>query len=263
MTALLFVGDMVGEVAVTYLEARMPDLRAAYQPDFIVINGENLAITTQPNSNGKCGMTPDLLARLFDLGADVVTGGNHSWDGPYGRSIHDEARLIRPLNYGRTASGRGAIIVQKGGLRLGVVNVTSRSAMEQADNPFEAMERQLEDWAGQTDAVLVDFHGEEVTEKQTFGFAFDGRVTAVLGTHTHVATLDTQVLPQGTAYVTDVGMTGPTVGIQGYAAPRFVHNLSTRFPGDHPFTFAPGPVTLGAVVVRFAGLRAVDIERIL
>lgn len=263
MANLLFVGDMVGEVALAHLEARLPELRAAYQPDFIVVNGENLAINIGSGGHGWCGMTPALLARLFALGVDVVTGGNHSWDGPHGRSIHDELRLIRPLNYGRSAPGRGAIIVSKGGLRLGVVNVTSRSAMEQADNPFEAMERQLEDWAGQTDAVLVDFHGEFVTEKQTFGFAFDGRVTAVLGTHTHVATLDTQILPQGTAYVTDVGMTGPTVGIQGYAAPRFVHELSSRFPGDHPFTFAPGPVTLGAVVVRFDGLRALDIERIL
>jgi hypothetical protein len=254
---------MVGEVALAHLEARLRDLRAAYQPDFIVINGENLAINIGSGGHGWCGMTPDLLARVFALGADVVTGGNHSWDGPYGRSIHDEPRLIRPLNYGRSAPGRGAIIVSKSGLRLGVVNVTSRSAMELADDPFEAMERQLEDWAGQTDAVLVDFHGESVTEKQTFGFAFDGRVTAVLGTHTHVATLDTQILPQGTAYVTDVGMTGPTVGVQGYAAPRFVHELSSRFPGDHPFTFALGPVTLGAVVVRFDGLRAVDIERIL
>lgn len=263
MTKLLFVGDMVGEVALAHLEARMPELRVAYQPDFIVVNGENLAITSGSSGYGNCGMTPDLLARLFALGVDAVTGGNHSWDGPYGRSIHDEARLIRPLNYGRSAPGRGAIIVQKDSLRLGVINVTSRSAMELADDPFEATECQLEDWAGQTDALLVDFHGESVTEKQTFGFAFDGRVTAVLGTHTHVATLDTQILPNGTAYVTDVGMTGPTAGVQGYAAPRFVHALSTRFPGDHPFTFAPGPVTLGAVVVRFEGLRAVDIERVL
>ncbi|MBL8157419.1 MAG: YmdB family metallophosphoesterase, partial [Anaerolineae bacterium] len=184
MANLLFVGDMVGEVALAHLEARLPDLRAAYQPDFIVVNGENLAINIGLGGHGWCGMTPDLLVRLFSLGADVITGGNHSWDGPYGRSIHDEARLIRPLNYGRSVPGRGAIIVSKNGLRLGVVNVTSRSAMEQADNPFEATERQLEDWAGQTDAVLVDFHGEFVTEKQTYGFAFDGRVTAVLGTHT-------------------------------------------------------------------------------
>ncbi len=124
---------------------------------------------------------------------------------------------MRPLNVGRLAPGRGAAVVDKGGVRLGVINLISGTAMQGVDSPLDAVEQQLAAWQGAVDATLVDFHGESVMEKLALAFAFAGRVTGVFGTHTHVPTLDTRILPGGTAYVTDVGMTGPGDGIQGYA----------------------------------------------
>jgi metallophosphoesterase (TIGR00282 family) len=261
-TTLLFIGDIVGETGLAYLEAHLPAFSDALCPDFIVANAENIALTAHPRSPGNCGMTPDLLDRLFALGVDLVTGGNHSWDGPFGRTIHDNERVLRPLNYGDHAPGRGAAIICKDGQRLGVINLMSRTAMREADWPLAVFERQMQVWEGQVDMILVDFHGESVTEKVTFGYACAGRVAAVLGTHTHVGTLDTRLLPGDTAYVTDVGMTGPSGGIQGYAPELFINSMRLRLPSDDPFALATGPVELGAVVVRCEGGRATAIERL-
>lgn len=262
MSKLLFIGDIVGEVGVAYLEQRLPQLIRDHQPDFIIANAENSAMTTHPRSPGNCGMTPDLNARLFALGIDLLTGGNHSWDGPYGHSIHDDPRVIRPLNYGTAAPGRGAAIIEKSAGRLGVLNLMSRTAMQSVDMPYDVFERQMADWQGRVDWVIVDFHGESVTEKQVFAHAVADRVIAVLGTHTHVATLDTQIIAGTTAYVSDVGMTGPTGGIQGYAPEMFVEYLRLRLPGQAPFTFATGEVELGAVLITLEQSRAVHIERL-
>ncbi|MGQ9908505.1 MAG: YmdB family metallophosphoesterase [Candidatus Flexifilum sp.] len=267
MTSILFIGDLVSERAVEFLETHLPALRQRYTPDFVIANAENLALGHAPGSPGLCGMTPDLTARLFALGIDALTGGNHSWDGPHGRTIHDaEARIIRPLNYGSYAPGRGALIIERGGVRLGVINLMSRTAMQYADLALEVFERQMAAWKDAVDLVLVDYHGEMVSEKLGFAFLVDGvpdwPVAAVLGTHTHIPTLDTRVLPGGTAYVTDVGMTGPGGGVQGYAPAFFVEALSTRLPPLTPFTFATGPIELGAVLVQTDGARAVSIERV-
>jgi metallophosphoesterase (TIGR00282 family) len=262
MTKLLFIGDITGQVALDYLEVRLPALIADHQPDFIVANDENEAITSHPLSPGRCGMTPEGVARLFALGVDVITGGNHSWDGPYGRTIHDDPRILRPMNFGTHAPGRGSTIIEKAGVRLGVINLVSRTALTGADAPFEFFERQMQIWDNQVDAVLVDFHGESVTEKQTFAWAVDGQATAVLGTHTHVATLDTRILPHGTAYVTDVGMTGPSGGMQGYDPALFANMMRLRLPSDDPYQLASGPVELGAVLVEFEGRHTTRIERI-
>jgi hypothetical protein len=263
MTTLLFIGDIVGEAGVACLEARMPDLRAQYQPDFIIANAENAIISAHPGSPGNCGMSPELNERLFALGIDLLTGGNHSWDGPYGRTIHEDTRVLRPLNYGLHAPGRGAEIIHKPIARLGVINVMSWTAMPGVDAPLAAAEMQLVVWDGAVDLVLIDFHGESVTEKLSFAYAIAGRTAAVLGTHTHVATLDTRILPGGTAYVSDVGMTGPGDGIQGYAPDVFANSMRLRLHSGDPFAFATGAVELGAVVVRCDGGRAVSIERVL
>lgn len=263
MTKLLCIGDIVGEPGLAYLEQRLPALRAAYAPDFVVANAENLDITRQASAGGSCGMTIASLARLFALGVDLVTGGNHSWDGPEGMQVHDDPRILRPLNYGAGAPGRGAAIVTRSDLRLGVINVVSRTALAQADAPLAALDAQVAAWIGQTDLILVDFHGESVTEKLAVAFAVDGRVAAVVGTHTHVRTLDTRVLPQGTAYVTDVGMTGPGGGIQGYHPTRFVNQARLRLPTGDLFSLADGGVELGAVLITCVAGRAVAIERIL
>lgn len=266
MTKLLFIGDIVGETALAYLETRLPELRATYHPDFVIANAENLDITRHNPSPGNCGMTTPSLTRLFALGVDLVTGGNHSWDGPEGMSIHADPRILRPLNYGDQVPGRGATILTRGNgahaVRLGVINVISRSALPAADAPLAALDAQLDAWQNQTDLILVDFHGESVTEKLSVGFAVDGRVTALVGTHTHVPTLDTRILPNGTAYVTDVGMTGPNAGIQGYAPSGFVKRTRLRLPTGDPLTLADGPIELGAVLITCASGRAHSIERI-
>jgi hypothetical protein len=244
MITLLFIGDIVDEPGLTYLEAHLPALIEAHRPHFVIANAENL--NTSVNA---CGMTSALLARLFALGVDVVTGGNHSWDGPEGLTVHDDPRVLRPLNYGGRAPGRGMTIVEKGGLRLGVVNLISPAVLSLADHPLDVMESQLAAWQGTTDLILVDYHGESVMEKLIFAFAFDGRVTAVLGTHTHVQTADTRVLPGGTAYVTDVGMTGPGGGLQGYDPAKFVRSAWERLPNTEPMRIADGAVEFGAVLI--------------
>jgi len=262
MTTLLFVGDIVGEAGLAYLEQRLPLLRAEYEPDFVITNAENMEITRHPGSMGHCGLSPQGVARLFALGVDAITGGNHSWDGPHFQTVYDDPRVIRPQNYGAAAPGAGALRLERDGLRLGVINLVSRTALRWADDPLVAFEAQLAAWDDNVDLVLVDYHGESVSEKLTFAYAVDGRAAAVLGTHTHVQTNDTRVLPQGTAYVSDVGMTGPGDGMQGYAPELFVETMRARLPGTSPFAFATGPVECGAVVVRCEGSRAVAIERI-
>jgi metallophosphoesterase (TIGR00282 family) len=259
---ILFIGDLVSEASVAYLEANWDALHARCQPDFVVANAENLALGMAPGAPSLCGMTTPLVERLFALGVHALTGGNHSWDGPEGRTIHDEARILRPLNYSPHAPGRGALIVERGGYRLGIINLMSQTAMPGVDWPLDAFERQLAAWHGQVDGVLVDFHGESVLEKLAFAFAVDGYAVGVLGTHTHVPTSDVRLLPQGTAYVSDVGMTGPSGGIQGYDPQMFVERLRLRLPSLSPLRFAAGPIELGAVLLRVEGQRALDIQRI-
>jgi len=259
---ILFIGDLVSEASVDYLEAHWAALQARCQPNFIIANAENLALGMAPGSPGLCGMTTPLVERLFALGIHAITGGNHSWDGPEGRSIHDDPRILRPLNHSPHAPGRGALVVENRGYRLGIINLMSQTAMSGVDWPLGAFERQLEVWQGQVDGVLVDFHGESVMEKLAFAFAVDGLALGVLGTHTHVPSLDTRILPQGTAYVSDVGMTGPNGGIQGYDPQMFVERLRLRLPSLNPMRFASGPLELGAVLLRVEGSRALAIQRV-
>jgi hypothetical protein len=188
MINVLFIGDIVGEAGVAYLESRLPRVIAEHQPTFIIANAENAALTHHNGSMGHCGMTPELNGRLFAMGIDLITGGNHSWDGPYGSSIHTDPRVVRPLNYGTHAPGRGSAIVEKGGVRMGVINLVSKSALRAADEPLNAFDWEWLNLKHTVDYCLVDFHGESVTEKLTFGFAVDGEASAVLGTHTHVPT---------------------------------------------------------------------------
>ena len=252
---IIFIGDIVAEPGLAYLEARLPELKKQLEPDFIVVNAENLA----PDA----GMTASTLERLFTLGVDAVTGGNHSWDGPEGRTIHGDPRVLRPLNRGPNWPGRGHIILEKDGLRLGVLSVASRTAIPDVDTPFLAVEAQLETWWGMTDAVLVDFHGESVFEKLSLAFAFDGLVSAFLGTHTHVQTNDLRILPHGTAYVSDVGMTGAGGGIQGYAPEGFVTRFRTQGASKPVKQAASGPIEFGAVLLEVADARVTGAARLI
>ena len=261
MRRLLFVGDIVGEPGLGYLETRLPELIATHRPEFVIANAENLSLT-RPEAAGSFGMTPGALERLFAAGVQMVTGGNHSWDGPHGLTAHRDRRVLRPLNYGSRAPGKGAGVVQRNGFRLGLINLTSRTALAQADHPLDAFETQLAAWQGEVDGVLVDFHGESVVEKLTFAYAVAGRAVAVLGTHTHVPTLDTRILPGGTAYVSDVGMTGPSEGLQGLAPEPFVEQARSRLPASVPLRLAEGPVELGAIEIDLDGAGAAAIRRL-
>lgn len=258
MTAILFIGDIVGEAGLAFLEQQLAALVAQHAIDIVIANAENLDLTS-PHA---CGMKHASVERLFAAGVELITGGNHSWDGVDGHTIHADERILRPLNYGHHAPGRGAAILTKNGFRLGVVNLISRGALSEADHPADTLQAQLDAWQGQTDAILVDYHGTSVMEKIAFAFAFDGQVSAVVGTHTHVPTLDTRVLPKGTAYVSDVGMTGPGGGIQGYQPEKFVNLVRSRLPDAEPLLHATGEVELGAVVIRCEAGRPSTIERV-
>jgi hypothetical protein len=257
---ILFIGDIVGP-GLDYLEKHLPSLIVQHKPDFVIANAENLELSGT-SSFVIAGMTQASLERLWALGVDAVTGGNHSWDGAEGHSVHNDVRVLRPLNYGIAAPGRGAGIVEKHGLRLGIVNLISRDALRLADDPLAVLSHQLEAWGNVLDGVLVDFHGASTEEKLTVAFANAGRVTAVVGTHTHVPTNDAQVLPGGIAYVSDVGMTGPSGGILGYQPDKFVNAMRKRLYTEEPWMFAEGDVQLGAVLVTCAQGAATAIRRL-
>lgn len=257
MTNILFIGDIVGTVGLTYLETHLPNFIQQHTVDFVVANAENLDLTS-----GGCGMNPDTLHRLFETGVDLVTGGNHSWDAP-DQSVHNDIRVLSPLNHAQHYPGRGVGVIEKNGQRLGVINVVSQTTLPfTVDAPMPALEAQLDQWANDNavDLVLVDFHSESVMEKMTIGFAVAGRVTAVVGTHTHVPTRDTRILPGGTAYVSDVGMTGPSNGLQGYDPVQFVNAMHRGVHPGPPQKFAGGEVEMGAVLITAENGSAVAIE---
>ena len=261
MPKLLFIGDVVDDPGLEYLETRLPKILETHQPDFVIANAENLSLTNA--GRGPCGMAQASLERLFALDVQLVTGGNHSWDGLEVEAVHNDARVLRPLNIGPNWPGRGAGIVASNNFRLGVVNLAGRSAIPGVDQPLLALERQLEAWQDSTDAVIVDFHGESVFEKVTLAHAFAGQIAGLFGTHTHVPTLDAQIFEGGVAYVSDVGMTGPSGGAQGYKPQGFIANMRSQGFAQSRLEHAEGPVELGAILVTLEGSRATNIQRIL
>jgi 2',3'-cyclic-nucleotide 2'-phosphodiesterase len=252
---LLFIGDVVGGIGRRTMASLLPGLRDEYRPDFVVVNGENAA--------GGVGITEKTARELLDLGADAITLGNHAYRH---RDVYDfldrEARIVRPANYPKGSPGRGHTLVERDGVRLGVVNLSGMVFMQAMRSPFSEVDALLAELRDGTDAVLVDMHAEATSEKVAMGWHVDGRATACLGTHTHVPTADARVLPGGTAYVTDVGMTGPRGGVIGVkreqALERFLTLTQVRFETstDDPW--------LNAVLVEADGEgRATSIEQVL
>lgn len=225
---ILFIGDVVGAAGRAVVERFVPELREKEAPDFVVVNGENAA--------GGIGITPKTARALFAAGADAITLGNHAYRH---RDVFDlldsDPRIVRPANFPMAAPGKGACVVESGGRRLGIVNVQGQFALEVARSPFAEVDAALAGLG--TTHVLVDFHAEATSEKVAMGWHLDGRVTACVGTHTHVPTADARVLPGGTAYVTDVGMTGARGGVIGMrreqALEKFLTHVPARFePSD-------------------------------
>lgn len=206
---VLFFGDVVGEPGREVIRLAVPALKEKYRPDFVVVNGENAA--------GGHGITPRLAIDLMRCKVDVITLGDHAWDQ---REIYpffaDEPRLIRPLNFPDECPGRGSVVVSGNGKKLGVISAMGRTFMPApVDNPFLLIEDEIDRVRAETACILIDFHAETTSEKIAFGYAVDGKVSAMAGTHTHVQTADEKILPGGTAYITDVGFCGPHDSVIG------------------------------------------------
>jgi metallophosphoesterase (TIGR00282 family) len=220
---LLFIGDVVGSPGRQVLEAALPQLREEHAPDWLVVNGENTA--------GGLGVTAKTARALFAMGADAITLGNHAYRHrdvyPY---LDEESRIVRPANYMKGNPGRGHTVVEKDGARLGVVNLSGTVFMKAARSPFSEIDVILDELDGRTDHVLLDFHAEATSEKVAMGWHVDGRLTACVGTHTHVPTADARVLPGGTAYVSDVGMTGARDSVIGVRSEQALESFRTQMP---------------------------------
>jgi 2',3'-cyclic-nucleotide 2'-phosphodiesterase len=207
----LFVADVIGSPGRKVAKGLVGLVRGDVRADAVVLNGENSA--------GGFGITPEIVKEFFEIGVDVITTGNHVWDKKEILPLLDkEPRLLRPHNYPPGNPGRGVAVVEVNGARLAVLNLQGRAFMPPIDDPFRAADALLEELRGRADAVVVDFHAEATSEKQAFTHFVDGRVAAVVGTHTHVQTADERILPRGTAGITDLGLTGSLGGVIGMKA---------------------------------------------
>ena len=242
---ILFIGDIFGRPGRTIVKDRLPELVRAHAADLVIANCENAA--------AGFGITPPLAEELFDLGIDVMTTGNHVWDKREiieyfqmadGNPHSPARRLLRPANFSQGLPGWGVYEGQKNGVDYAVVNLQGRVFMGSSDDPFRYVDRLVEQIKSKI--VFVDFHAEATSEKVAFGWYLDGRVTAVVGTHTHIPTADETVLPKGTAYITDVGMTGPYDSVIGVKKELVIDRFLSGMPAR--FEAANGDVRLCAVV---------------
>ena len=253
---VLFIGDIFGEPGRRALARAVPRLVGQRQIDIVIGNGENAA--------GGFGITPELAEELFDLGLAVITTGNHAWDK---REILDyfprEPRLLRPANYPDGVPGHGSVVVESaGGEKLGVLQLMGRAYMPTLDCPFQVAKKELAALKKRATAVIVDMHAEATSEKMAMGHYLDGEVVAVVGTHTHVQTADDQILPKGTAYLTDIGMTGPLHSVIGVKKELAIEKFLTGMP--RRFEVASGPSVFCAVLLELDARlgKALSIERI-
>ncbi len=248
---VLVIGDIVGQPGRKAVHEVLPLLRQQYKLDMVIVNAENAA--------GGFGLTPAIAQEFIEIGVHVLTSGNHIWaQKDIIPSLDSEMPILRPLNYPPGVPGRGYLITGK----TMVVNLMGRTFMNDIDCPFRAMDRLLEETEDRPPVIIVDFHAEATSEKMAMGWYLDGRVSAVLGTHTHVGTIDAQIMPQGTAYVTDIGMTGPTDSIIGDDVASVLKRFLTGMP--HHLSVGKGRPVLNAMLVDVdedSG-RAISIERI-
>ncbi len=248
---VLVIGDVIGKPGRRALNKLLPDLRQQYGLDMVIVNAENAA--------GGIGLTPATAAELLNAGADVLTSGNHIWAQkdiiPY---LDGEMPILRPLNYPPGVPGNGYIVKRK----VMVVNLMGRTFIGNYDCPFRTMDQLLTDINPKPPIIIIDFHAEATSEKMALGRYLDGRVSAVLGTHTHVGTIDAQLLPKGTAYVTDIGMTGPIDSVIGDDSEAVIDRFLSMLP--HRLSVGKGKTILNAIMVNIdkdSG-KATSIERI-
>lgn len=252
---ILFVGDVVAPQGCEHLRKVLPAFRRAQNIDFCIVNGENSA---QGN-----GILPGSCDHILDSGADVITTGNHALKRVEIEKYFENENipLIRPSNLHRSAPGKGCYVLERGSMRLGVINLMGRIYMDPCESPFDEAQRLIDELTGQgIKNILVDFHAEATSEKRVMGFFLDGKVSAVLGTHTHTRTADWEILPKGTAYITDVGMTGVINSVLGVEIGCASHKVITGLPVH--FKNPEGPCRMDCVVVETdtKSGRAVSIE---
>ncbi|MEA2314051.1 MAG: 2,3-cyclic-nucleotide 2-phosphodiesterase [Solirubrobacteraceae bacterium] len=251
---ILFVGDVVGSIGRQTLLECLPELRERHDVTFVVVNGENAA--------GGLGITPKIAEQLLAAGIDVITLGNHTY---HKREIYPyldaEPRILRPVNFLRSQPGHGTCVVERDGVRLGVVNVSGNLFLKAGRSAFTEVELALGE-VSDADHVLVDMHAEATSEKVAMGWVLDGRVTGVVGTHTHVPTADARVLPGGTAYITDVGMTGSRGGVIGVKREQAIESLRTQMPVRFE-TSEEDPWLMGVLISCSQRRRADSIEQVM
>jgi metallophosphoesterase (TIGR00282 family) len=244
---LLFIGDVVGSPGRRGLASAMPGLKDRFDPDLTVVNGENSA--------GGMGVTEKTGNEIFAIGADVITLGNHSFRHRDAYDYLDRTeRVIRPANYRRANPGHGFVLVQAGGMRVAVLNLSGTVGLRAARSPFDEADLLLDQLEDECDTIVIDFHAEVTSEKVALGWYLDGRAGAVLGTHTHVPTADGRILPGGTAFISDVGMTGSRASVLGVKSDLAIERMRT----DMPVRFEPATedvwVMGAAVELNDAGL---------
>jgi metallophosphoesterase (TIGR00282 family) len=237
---ILFLGDLVGRPGRRILSRVLPELIEEADAHLVVVNVENAA--------GGFGMSKQIYDQLAGMGVDALTSGNHVWDRKeFVREVEDCERLIRPENFAPGVPGRGWVVIETGAGPAAVINLAGRVYMPPVDCPFRAADRVLEELDPDVRVIVVDMHAEATSEKEAMGYYLDGRVTAVIGTHTHVPTADAKILPKGTAYISDAGMTGPRDAVIGVKIDPVLQRFLTGMP--HRFEAAAGAVELNGVTV--------------
>lgn len=257
MMKILFIGDVVGSPGREMVKEYLPRLKEKYRPTITILNGENAAA-------GK-GITEQIYRDFLEWGAQAITMGNHTWDKKEIFDFIDEAKyLIRPANFPDNNPGKGIVYLNVNDLKVAIINIQGRTFLPAIEDPFTTIDSLIQEAKKHTNIIFVDFHGEATSEKQAFGWYVDGRVSAVVGTHTHTQTADERILPDGTAYITDVGMTGPYDGILGVEREAVLKRFLTSLPVRFEIT-KKGRKQLNAVLVSIDSKtgKAEDIERIL
>jgi len=253
---ILFIGDIIGKPGRQALSRELHRLVDRHAVDLIIANGENAA--------GGFGLTTDTAKELFDMGVHCLTSGNHIWDKKEQVSlVLADPRIIRPANYAEGVPGSGSVIVTTpGGVKVGVLNLEGRVYMKNLECPFRTADREIERLKRETPLIFVDFHAEATSEKSALGWYLDGRVSAVVGTHTHVQTADERILPQGTAYLTDAGMTGSFDSVIGIGKEEAIRKFLTQMPAK--FEIPKKDIRLNGVLVGIdpQSGTALSIERV-
>lgn len=252
---VLFIGDIVGKIGRQTLKNLLPNIVDRYKIDLVIANGENAA--------GGFGINEKTAAEIFNCGVHIITTGNHVWDKkeaiPY---IAKENRLLRPINYPSNNPGYGSVIYTIFDKKIAVLNVSGRVFMNTLDCPFRTARSEVERLSEFTKIIIIDFHAEATSEKVAFGYYMDGLVSAVIGTHTHIQTADEKILPNGTAYITDVGMTGPAVSVIGIEKEQIIERFLTQMPRKYEVASGKGMLNAVAIEIDPENGKATAIQRL-